>query len=139
MKTTLILAAAVALMATAAGAVEMPEQLGFQSDTRWCETKLETKGGWQVVRMTPLTSTDKCKNISDFVVGADEFGWEDEGCVPVHVGRMQVKPPRDRTLEWAIRARCEEYGSGHAVSKIREFKFSLYQGTYLTLYTKRGR
>jgi hypothetical protein len=114
-------ATALLLLTATANAAEMPEQLGFHAGETWCTDKHETRGGWTVTSMS--SSGEDCKDPSDFAIEANgSFGWEDTSCTPIHVGEMQVKAPRGRTLEWTITARCTYYGGRRDYTKTEVFK-----------------
>ena len=99
---TLILAAAVALTASAANAVDMPEQIRLTPE--WCQTKTAIKfdkaptpRDWSMVG---LVGTDKaCTQITLSVMNGRYDLNEDLHCTAIRVGDMQLKPPRDRTLD----------------------------------------
>jgi hypothetical protein len=128
MKRLLLITAALLALTGAANAVELPELLAREC---WLmEARERTPGAGFVY----TDAGGKC----DFYIRKTEFGWRDHmTCSPIHVGEMKIKdPPRARTLEWTVRARCigqiTDGGRTDAIS-ILKFKFNLFKGSELRI------
>lgn len=147
MKITLLMAAAVALMASGAGAVELPKLLAQQGNSFWCEETVRSDAMVTVLRMTGGAEGRICSDpkarfsdffLADEVFGTWEFGWgTDSTCSPMRISKQ--RRVRDYETEWTVVARCADHDTRKPTTRVQRFTFNLFKGNLNTITVNTGR